>query len=379
MLSDAAAVKEGAPHQPAATTRDLQRGVRREKLLKELPTEYDRARRRRHRNPIAQPSTAMSELAQMVDIQRVVSSLTESLTASELRASAAEEKLVSLQAAYTEAALALGPAQKMQQRLELEKEELKQQHEAQRRATAASNAETEQLRGERDVARAVLQAVQSASEVLVPRVCELLLQAQEARADEPRLEADRSRLASPTGAFESERKQRLLVQANFEAALSAFGLCCRRNEALTDAALRLAEPLGTLRAAMRATSTDGRDGTDTTSGSAATGNGSVDAALDTAASEWRRRSSATDAARERRDPPRAQARPSSGSGSGGAASAPRGALVSTKFDVVVPEGAAPGDTLYVSLPTGEEVKVVIPPEGAPGSLLTCSALTRSGG
>ena len=321
----------------------------------------------------------------MVDIQRVVSSLTESLTASELRASAAEEKLVSLQAAYTEAALALGPAQKMQQRLELEKEELKQQHEAQRRATAASNAETEQLRGERDVARAVLQAVQSASEVLVPRVCELLLQAQEARADEPRLEADRSRLASPAGAFESERKQRLLVQANFEAALSAFGLCCRRNEALTDAALRLAEPLGTLRAAMRATSTDGRDGTDTTSGSAATGNGSVDAALDTAASEWRRRSSAADsrkaadAARERRDPPRAQARPSSGSGSGGAASAPLGALVSTKFDVVVPEGAAPGDTLYVSLPTGEEVKVVIPPEGAPGSLLTCSALTRSGG
>ena len=327
----------------------------------------------------------------MVDIQRVVSSLTESLTASELRASVAEEKLVSLQAAYTEAALALGPAQKMQQRLELEKEELQRLHDAQRRATAASNAEIEQLRGERDVARAVLQAVQTASEVLVPRVCELLLQAQEARADEPRLEADLSRLASPTEAFESERQQRLLLQANFEAALSAFGQCCRRNEALTDAALRLAEPLGTLRAAMRATSADGRDGADSlhapsrSSGSAAAGNGSVDAALDTAASEWRRRSSAADsrkaadAARERRDPPRAQARPSSGSSSCGAASAPRGALISTKFDVVVPEGAAPGDTLYVSLPTGEEVKVVIPPEGAPGSLLTCSALTRSGG
>ena len=61
-----------------------------------------------------------------------------------------------------------------------------------------------------------------------------------------------------------------------------------------------------------------------------------------------------------------------GSSSGG----PPGALVATKFEVEVPEGAAPGDTLYVSLPTGEEVKVVIPPEGAPGSLLTCSALTR---
>ena len=129
----------------------------------------------------------------MVDIQRVVSSLTESLTASELRASVAEEKLVSLQAAYTEAALALGPAQKMQQRLELEKEELQRLHDAQRRATAASNAEIEQLRGERDVARAVLQAVQTASEVLVPRVCELLLQAQEARRAGRREEAQRAR------------------------------------------------------------------------------------------------------------------------------------------------------------------------------------------
>ena len=64
-----------------------------------------------------------------------------------------------------------------------------------------------------------------------------------------------------------------------------------------------------------------------------------------------------------------------GGASGGGAAGRNSALISTKFEVVVPEGAGPGDTLYVSLPTGEEVKVVIPPEGAPGSLLTCSALT----
>ena len=61
---------------------------------------------------------------------------------------------------------------------------------------------------------------------------------------------------------------------------------------------------------------------------------------------------------------------------GGGANGSRNGLVSVKFEVVVPSGAAPGDTLYVQLPTGEEVRVVLPPEGAPGSRLTCSTLAR---
>ena len=53
------------------------------------------------------------------------------------------------------------------------------------------------------------------------------------------------------------------------------------------------------------------------------------------------------------------------------------ALISTKFEVVVPDGAAAGDTLFVSLPTGEEVKVVVPADAPDGSVLTCSALTTA--
>ena len=54
----------------------------------------------------------------------------------------------------------------------------------------------------------------------------------------------------------------------------------------------------------------------------------------------------------------------------------RGAqLLAVKFELRIPEGTAPGDTLYVALPTGEEVKVVVPPNAAVGSVLTCSALT----
>ena len=52
-------------------------------------------------------------------------------------------------------------------------------------------------------------------------------------------------------------------------------------------------------------------------------------------------------------------------------------LVSTKFEVMIPEDASPGDTLFVGLPSGDEVSVVIPADAPAGSVLTCSALTRS--
>ena len=54
-----------------------------------------------------------------------------------------------------------------------------------------------------------------------------------------------------------------------------------------------------------------------------------------------------------------------------------GAPLSTKFELVVPEDASPGDTLCVNL-HGQEVRVVLPPDAAPGSRLTCSAPTRRG-
>jgi hypothetical protein len=53
----------------------------------------------------------------------------------------------------------------------------------------------------------------------------------------------------------------------------------------------------------------------------------------------------------------------------------RRALVSTIFEVVVPLDAAPGDTLFVAVPGGDEAKVVVPPGVPPGSVLTCSACT----
>ena len=53
----------------------------------------------------------------------------------------------------------------------------------------------------------------------------------------------------------------------------------------------------------------------------------------------------------------------------------RRALVSTIFEVVVPLDAASGDTLFVAVAGGDEVKVVVPPGVPPGSVLTCSACT----
>lgn len=53
----------------------------------------------------------------------------------------------------------------------------------------------------------------------------------------------------------------------------------------------------------------------------------------------------------------------------------RRALMSTIFEVVLPLDAAPGDTLFVAVPGGDEVKVVVPPGVPPGSVLTCSACT----
>ncbi len=41
------------------------------------------------------------------------------------------------------------------------------------------------------------------------------------------------------------------------------------------------------------------------------------------------------------------------------------------FVLEVPEGAIEGDRLYVSLPTGKRVEVVVPPGAAPGDRLTC--------
>ena len=53
----------------------------------------------------------------------------------------------------------------------------------------------------------------------------------------------------------------------------------------------------------------------------------------------------------------------------------RRALVSTIVEVVVPLEAAPGDTLFVAVPGGEEVKIDVPPGVPPGSVLACSACT----
>ena len=49
--------------------------------------------------------------------------------------------------------------------------------------------------------------------------------------------------------------------------------------------------------------------------------------------------------------------------------------MSTIVEVVVPLEAAPGDTLFVAVPGGEEVKIDVPPGVPPGSVLACSACT----
>ena len=55
-----------------------------------------------------------------------------------------------------------------------------------------------------------------------------------------------------------------------------------------------------------------------------------------------------------------------------AATATMGSSRASTFEVVLPEQARAGDTLFVTLPNGGEVEVVVPPGVPPGSVLTCS-------
>ena len=319
-------------------------------------------------------------------LKSVIHALTVDLTAAESRAATAEAKLVEAQSQLTELSLSVGPAQQHRHRLELEKAEVERRLDAQRAQTVKSAADAMKMKAERDAARASLHDCRLAADDLIPNVCELLLHAQSQAEDEPKLEADLGKLAASSDAADAHQ-QLIVSQANFAAALNAFGESCRRNAALSGSAFALGKPLSELRAAVR--------------GGAANGAavGEHDAALRAAAGMHgrrleRRASNGSELASDADDDeppagpsgaagkgPRAVASAtarvagSAGGSSNGAGGGGGGGLVSRKFDVVVPEGAVPGDTLYVTLPSGEQVKVVLPPDVAAGAQLTCSALT----
>ena len=139
----------------------------------------------------------------------------------------------------------------------------------QEKATSAEN--------ELKQANAAMQSVVASTDALGVGVCALLNRAQEAAADAPQLEAQVSGRRLDVGTSSLVAQQ--LAEANFAAALKAFGSASDRNEGLVDGAMSLAEPLRNLRRAVR-----------TAAGTKlAGGRGHFDAALDSAVREWQNR------------------------------------------------------------------------------------------
>ena len=351
----------------------------------------------------------MFSSSQTSELKALCASLTSSLAVAESRAADAEAALKTSVASATEAETRLSAVERQRDRAVERAEQL------QEKATSAEN--------ELKQANAAMQSVVASTDALGVGVCALLNRAQEAAADAPQLEAQVSgrRLDVGTSSLVSSWQQRLqLAEANFAAALKAFGSASDRNEGLVDGAMSLAEPLRNLRRAVR-----------TAAGTKlAGGRGHFDAALDSAVREWQNRGMQVKAALRGHSffPPvkpsaiTSRAVHDDGSSSPGrsgvfgsqmaalakaemeaaeeeeeaqdvedegdnkdekkkkksiATGGAPAALISTKFEVVVPDGAAAGDTLFVSLPTGEEVKVVVPADAPDGSVLTCSALTTA--
>ena len=124
-----------------------------------------------------------------LQLRALVQSLTESLAESEARSAAAEARSAELQTELTHLQLVMGPLDAARQRLELEKAELTRDVVKSAEIAAEKTAEIARLRTDRTTADATLRRIGSATEVLHSRCCTLLLHAQEAVADAPKLEA----------------------------------------------------------------------------------------------------------------------------------------------------------------------------------------------
>lgn len=344
------------------------------------------------------PMDATSEAA----IKEIVASLTETACAETARADAAERQLATLQNSLTEATLALEPLEAHRERLVLEKADLQQQYDALAAAKAEQAASIERLRQQRITSEAAFQRLASASEALVPHIGALLLCSQEAASDVTKVRPPpKSSPTAADAEPSSVEAQRRLLQASLEAAVAAFAQSCERNTQFIEATRKLAEPLAAMRAAqVRAradvTAADPDNGTRTAKASDVKADGataasavespslpplqvedarseaSVDAAIDAAREAWRKRVEqqrrgavaapangsaavlATESerllsrpsqARSARAPAQLESAQAAGAkvaaaasgGSGGGGSP--GSLVSTKFEVVVPEGA----------------------------------------
>ena len=344
-------------------------------------------------------------------ISGIVESLTQAVVQEKTRAEMAEKALAETQQSLTQSILALEPLEASRATLSAEKADLEAARSRDREMLATKDARISELEQRQVATHEALRKLAAAVDGLVPPMCDLLLQAQEAAGDVPQIEPQARSHDDPNSA----EAQRDLLQAGIEAAVAAFTKSSRRSDALVEGLLRAAEPLAAMRAARRAADTT-RLSTAVGDASASSGAGSSsveDTAIAAAEDAWRRRVEAQRQQARKADEQGysaghaarhaawhaapspsavkegaggtgsdakvrviAESRSSEGKGTalgGGGADA----LVSTKFEVEVPEGAGPGDTLYVTLPTGEQVKVVIPAEGTEGSVLTCSALTRA--
>ena len=301
--------------------------------------------------------------------------------------------------------------------LEAQLADQRRQHE-EAAATAAANAsDAARLRGELAAASAAKVALLSSSDALVNGVCALLLSAHEAGGSIPKLEPPANRVGAGRTAAE---QQAALQRANFEAAYGAYQTSCQQTEGLVSLVTGLAAPLadfrGAVRAALHGPNGNGGSGAASgASGAASGGNGAASGggrggdggggggdggggggirALTGGDGEDRsaRRSEQRHLQRSTSETPTSMgadllaspadeasagrlATPGTSEPDGGGAV--RTKLVSTKFDVVIPDGASPGDELRVALPSGDEVTVTIPDDAPPGSVLTCSALTST--
>lgn len=328
-------------------------------------------------------------MAEVQQLKVLCESLMASQVAGSARTAELENQLEATQTKLSEAAIGEQHRLSTVVRLEAELHELKLEHEESKLVAASCRHEVEQLRSELARSEAAQAQLLSGGRSLVESVCALLLAAHEAEHSSPRLEPPSSKATRVAAGTTASEQQAALHQANFEAALMAFNSACQQTDELLSSVRSLADPLACFREAMHAA-------VHSSSQPASAPSGAPYRWADSEkAREWRER------VQQQRlkemeadgDAPSSLDRSSDGvasstkvaciealeqeSANGESESLKQPKLVSTKFEVIIPQDASPGDTLFVGLPGGDEVSVVIPADAPAGSVLTCSALARS--
>uniref|UniRef100_A0A7S3ACK4 Uncharacterized protein n=1 Tax=Haptolina ericina TaxID=156174 RepID=A0A7S3ACK4_9EUKA len=149
-----------------------------------------------------------------------------------------------------------------------------------------------------------------------------------------------------------------MIERNFAAIVGAYAGSCQQIEALEGQVQHLAQPLIAYAKALRTLGPKGED---------AEGLSDVEiAALEQAEEAWR--------SPPERPSVSGRAGPSTQPATQAAASPETSRAQASEppmFEVTVPEGAGPGDSLFLELGSGEQIKVVVPEGAAPGYTLTC--------